>query len=517
VSTEFLAFDLGAESGRAMRASLRAGVLTLSEVCRFPNGPVRDNGSLRWDLHRLWREMQSALAQVSDYRFESIGADAWGCDYGLLREDGSLLELPYTYRDPRTDGMMDRVFARVPRERIYAVTGIQFLWFNTLFQLYAAAQSAPQAFAAAHRFATIPDVLNLWLSGSLQAEYTNATTTQLINASTRTWATDLMDELGIPTRLLPNLVEPGTVIGSVRADANATLAGTPVVAPASHDTGSAFAAVSASGNTAFLSSGTWSLLGTELPAPIFTPRALELDFTNEGGVCGTTRLLKNIGGLWLLQSCRRGWAAAGRDYQYDELVTAAGDEPAFRVLLDPDAISFRNPDDMAQAIDGYCRQTCQPALTGPPSYARAIMESLAFKYRTVLESLEEITGRRFDQIRVVGGGARNRLLNQFTANATGRTVVAGPVEATALGNVAMQMLATGAVTSLAEARAIIDRSFPVERFEPTDADRWEPHYRRFRELVERINDMESTRIVSRPTFAGRSYGTAPVQIDTTNR
>ena len=484
MTTEFLAFDLGAESGRAMRASLRTGVLTLSEVCRFPNGPVRDNGSLRWDIHRLWHEMQAALEQVSDHRFESIGADAWGCDYGLLRQDGSLVEQPYTYRDARTDGVMSSVFARVPRERIYAVTGIQFLWFNTLFQLYAASQSSPQTIAAAHRLGTIPDVLNLWLSGSLQAEYTNATTTQLIDASTRTWATGVMEELGIPTRLLPGLVEPGTVIGKLRVDANAALAGTPVVAPASHDTGSAFAAVSASGNTAFLSSGTWSLLGTELPAPIITPRTLELDFTNEGGVCGTTRLLKNIGGLWLLQSCRRGWAAAGRDYGYDELVTAAGDETAFHVLLDPDAAAFRNPDDMANAIDGYCQQTHQPTLTAPSSYARAIMESLAFKYRTVLESLEEITGQRFDEIRVVGGGARNRLLNQFTANATGRMVVAGPVEATALGNVAMQMLATGAVTSLAEARAIIDRSFPVERFEPTDVDRWEPQYRRFREFEE---------------------------------
>jgi rhamnulokinase len=279
-------------------------------------------------------------------------------------------------------------------------------------------------------------------------------------------------------------VEPGTVIGRLRADANAALAGTPVVAPASHDTASAFAAVSANGNAAFLSSGTWSLLGTELPAPIITPRTLELDFTNEGGVCGTTRLLKNIGGLWLLQSCRRGWAAAGRDYGYDELVTAAGAETAFQVLLDPDAAAFRNPDDMATAIDRYCQRTHQPALTAPSSYARAIMESLAFKYRTVLESLEEITGQRFQEIRVVGGGARNRLLNQFTANATGRMVVAGPAEATALGNVAMQMLATGAVTSLAEARAIIDRSFPVERFEPTDVDRWEPHYHRFREFEE---------------------------------
>jgi rhamnulokinase len=467
-----------------MRASLQGDRLTLREVCRFPNGPVRDNGSLTWDICRLWGEMKSALARLDGERFESIGVDAWGCDYCLLREDGTLVEPPYAYRDARTDGVMERVFQRVPRERIYAVTGIQFLWFNTLYQLYAAAQNSPQSLATAHRLATIPDVLNYWLSGRLSAEFTNATTTQCIDASQRVWAKELLEDLGIPTRLFPELVEPGTVLGPLRGEASSSLAGVPVVAPACHDTGSAFAAVFAGGTTAFLSSGTWSLLGTELAAPIISPKALELDFTNEGGVCGTTRLLKNIGGLWLLQSCRRSWAASGRDYAYDELVAAADRERPFQTLLDPDNPDFRNPDDMVTAIDSFCRQTGQPAPVDPPSYSRAIMESLAFKYRSVLESLENLTGTRFDEIRVVGGGARNRLLNQFTADATGRTVVAGPVEATALGNVAMQMLATGAVSSIAEARLIIDRSFPVERFEPAETDQWERYYRRFREYVE---------------------------------
>jgi len=483
-TTEYLAFDLGAESGRAMQASLHAGVLTLAEVCRFPNGPTRDNGSLRWDIHRVWREMQGALHQVGMTRFASIGVDAWGCDYGLLRQDGSLVEAPYAYRDRRTDGVMERVFEVVPRERIYETTGIQFLWFNTLYQLYAACHASPQAIAAADRFGTIPDVLNRWLCGRLCAEFTNATTTQCIDAVKRTWATDLLSELGIPTRLLPELVEAGIVLGPLRKEVNGALAGTPVVAPACHDTGSAFVAVAASGGTAFLSSGTWSLLGTELPAPIISPMAMALDVTNEGGVCGTTRLLKNIGGLWLLQSCRRSWAVSGRDYGYDELVTAAGAERPFQTLLDPDSPGFRNPDDMVVAIDGYCRLTGQPIPASPPAYSRAIMESLAFKYRSVLESLEPLTGQRFDRIRVVGGGARNRLLNQFTADATGRTVIAGPVEATTLGNVAMQMLATGAVSSLAEARAMIDRSFPVERFEPRETDHWEPHYQRFRDYME---------------------------------
>lgn len=481
---DFLAFDLGAESGRAVRASLRSGVLTLAEVCRFPNGPVRDNGSLRWDIYRLWREMQNALGRSSGPPLESIGVDAWGCDYGLMREDGSLVEAPFTYRDARTQGVMEQVFANVSRERIYAVTGIQFLWFNTLYQLYAACKNAPQTIDAAHRFATIPDILNFWLCGALKAEYTNATTTQCIDAKKRTWATPLLDDLGIPTRMLPEIVEPGTVLGRLRKEADRTLAGAPIVTPACHDTGSAFAAVPIGHSAAFLSSGTWSLLGTEVAAPIITPQAMNLDFTNEGGVCGTTRFLKNIGGLWLLQSCRRSWAASGREYAYDELVAAARAEQPFQALVDPDSPGFRNPDDMVTAIDGFCRQTGQPSLDGPPSYSRAIMESLAFKYRAVLESLEELTGKRFEEIRVVGGGARNRLLNQFTADATGRPVVVGPVEATALGNVAMQMLATGAVTSLADARAIIDRSFPVERFEPADTDRWDPHYHRFLEYVE---------------------------------
>jgi rhamnulokinase len=480
--SEFLAFDLGAESGRAVRASLGGDVLTLKDVYRFPNAPVRENGALRWDIDRLWQEMKAALDQVSDVPLASVGVDGWGCDYGLLRKDGRLLEQPYAYRDARTNGMMERVFARVAPERIYATTGIQFLWFNTLYQLYAACQSAPESIAAAHRFGTIPDVLNFWLSGNLVAEFTNATTTQCIDASTRGWATELLEEIGIPSRLFPDVVEPGTVIGTLRRDVNAALAGTRIVAPACHDTGSAFAAVPAIGETAFLSSGTWSLLGTEVEAPIITPRAQALDLTNEGGVCGTTRLLKNIGGLWLLQSCRRSWAASGREYAYDELVAAAMTERPFRAIFDPDHSSFRNPHDMVMAIDGYCRQTGQAPLGGPPAYSRAIMESLALKYRAVLESLEELTGRRFEQIRLVGGGARNRLLNQLTANATGRTVVVGPIEATALGNIAMQMLAVGVVSSLAEARRIIDRSFPVERIEPADTDRWEPHYRRFREF-----------------------------------
>lgn len=483
--THFLAIDLGAESGRAMLGRLDAGILALDELCRFPNEPVRHGAALQWDILRLWHEIRRGMDRASGHAPESVGIDTWGCDYALLGEHGDLIENPYHYRDARTVGVMEEVWQRVPRERIYDVTGIQFLVFNTLYQLYAACRTTPKLIDAATRIGTIPDLLNYWMTGELTAEYTMATTTQFVEARTRDWARGLLEDLDIPTRLLPDLVEPGTLVGRVRGDACAALAGTPVVAPACHDTGSAVASVFAGGTTAFLSSGTWSLLGTERPAPIISPRARDLNFTNEGGVCGTTRVLKNIGGLWLLQACRRAWAAAGQELGYDALLEGASAEPhAFRSLVDPDHPGFFQPPDMTAAIADYCRRTGQPAPASPAGYARAILESLAFKYRAVLESLEEITGTRFQEIRIVGGGSRNRLLNQFTADATGRTVVAGPVEATALGNIAMQMLATGAASSLAESRRIIEHSFPVDRFEPQRTDLWDTHYARFLEYVE---------------------------------
>ena len=319
------------------------------------------------------------------------------------------------------------------------------------------------------------------------SEYTDATTTQFVDAATRAWATKLLDALHLPTRLLMPIVEPGTVIGRLKDDVSRFLAGTPVVAPACHDTGSAFAAVSNTGRSAVLSSGTWSLLGAELRAPVITPRARDLNFTNEGGVCGTIRLLKNIGGLWLLQSCRRSWAASGQEFSYEDLMKTAEDErSSFRSLFDPDDKAFLHPEDMTSAIAQVCLQSGQPAPATPPQFTRAILEALAFKYRAVVDWLEELSGIRFEEIRIIGGGSRNRLLNQFTADATGRPVVAGPVEATALGNIAMQMLATGAVKSITEARQIIDRSFPVERFEPSASSRWATEYGRFQQYLERV-------------------------------
>lgn len=484
--TNYLAFDLGAESGRAILGRFDDGRLALEEVHRFPNTPLREAGSLRWDVRRLWSEMQRPLESGALPELAGAGVDTWGVDYALLEGGGSLVENPYHYRDARTEGVMEQVFRRVPRERIYSITGIQFLPFNTLYQLYAACHATPGALERAQALVTIPDLLNYWLTGKLAAEYTNASTTQLIDARARQWATGLMEELGLPARLFQPLVAPGTAIGRLNS-------GAPVIAPACHDTGSAVAAIPLSPETAYLSSGTWSLLGAEVAQPVMTPEALKLNFTNEGGVCGTIRLLKNIGGLWLLQSSRRCWKAAGRDFTYDELLAAADDDGlAFRTFFDPDHSGFLHPESMVDAIAAYCAATGQKAPADPAATTRAILENLAFKYRTTLESLERITGARFREIRIVGGGSRNRLLNQFTANATGRVVIAGPVEATALGNIVMQMLATGAVGSLAEARAVVDRSFPGERFEPRDVEVWDAQYGRFGEVTGGGNPMISS-------------------------
>jgi rhamnulokinase len=484
MSSHFLAFDLGAQSGRAILGRLSSGVLDVTEIHRFANQPIREAGALRWNAAGLWSDIRGGLEAAGSARLESVGVDSWGVDYALLDERGDLIENPVHYRDPRSAGAVDAVLAVVGRERLYDVTGIQCLPINTLYQLYAACRATPQVIGAARTLLSIADWFNYRLTGRACAEYTLATTTQCLDARSRTWANELLSELGIPAGVFAPIVEPGTVLGQIATGDAIAHTGTPVVATACHDTASAVAAVRAGGGTAFLSSGTWSLLGTELLAPILSPAARDLNFTNEGGTGGTIRFLKNISGLWLLEACRQSWAAAGRQIRYEDLLEAAANAPAFRSLVDPDHDRFLNPDDMPSAIDRYCTQTNQPAPDGPTGYTRAILESLACKYRVVLEWLERLTGVRVEQIRVIGGGSRNRLLNQFTADAAGCTVIAGPVEATALGNIAVQMVATGAVASLAEARDVIERSFPTERFDPIDHDRWNPQHRRFIEYLE---------------------------------
>jgi len=459
-------------------------VLDITEIHRFLNTPIREGGSMRWNAEGLWRNVRQGLEATGSGRLESIGVDSWGVDYALLDEGGALVENPYHYRDSRTHAATPEVLALVGRERLYAITGVQILPINTLFQLHAACRMTPDSIARARALVTIADFFNYRLTGHLCAEYTIATTTQCLDAASREWSTELLSKVNVPASLFQPVVQPGTLIGPVHIKDSGSHSGTPVVATACHDTASAVASVGRGEGTAFLSSGTWSLLGMELPAPILSNRARDLNFTNEGGVCGTIRFLKNISGLWLLEACRQSWTAAGQEYGYEDLLAAAESAKPFGSLIDPDNESFLNPDRMPACIDRYCARTGQPAPQSPAAYTRTILESLACKYRLVLDSLESVTGIRIDTIRVVGGGAQNRILNQFTADATGRRVIAGPVEATSLGNIAVQMLATGAVGSLAEARAVIERSFPVTCFEPIAHDLWETPFTRFTHYVE---------------------------------
>ena len=485
VSKRYLAFDLGAESGRAVLGRVDAGVITTQEVHRFANEPVEHGGSLHWDAPRLWLEMRKALCGLGQAELAGIGVDAWGVDYALLGEDGDLLENPYHYRDKRTDGVMEQVFQTVSQDEIYGETGIQFMSINTLYQLCAAKRDNPQLLKAAQTLLTMPDLFHYWLTGHARCEFTNATTTQMVNAVSRSWSEKLMEKLQLPANLPAPIMEPGRAIGSLQEQAavGTALAGTPVIAPGSHDTASAVAAVAARDGTAFLSSGTWSLIGTELNAPLINAESLRLNFTNEGGVCGTTRLLKNVMGLWMLQCCRRAWSSEGRDYSYAELMELSVREPAFQHLVDPNDDSFLHPTSMPEAIDRFCAKTQQARPSNPGAYTRAVLESLALKYAVVVGEIEQLTGKPIRDIRIIGGGSKNRLLNQFTADATGRRVLAGPVEATALGNLAIQILATGGVSSLVEARAMIDRSFPTEVFLPRESDRWQNELERFQHYV----------------------------------
>lgn len=475
----YLAFDIGAESGRAVLARLRGETIAIEEVHRFPNQPLQKSGSLHWDVKWLWDAIRKALSKV-DCELQGVGVDTWGVDYALLDDAGELVENPYHYRDSRTRGIPEEVFERVSKREIYSITGIQFMPINTLYQLFAEKKRTPEALRRAKRMFMMPDLFHYWMTGNAVCEFTNASTTQIVNATTRTWDSRLLERVGLPSSLPAPIVEPGTVVGKLLPNVGAAkIADTPVIAPATHDTGSAVAAIAAREGTAFISSGTWSLVGIEVDAPVASPDALQMNFSNEGGVNGTTRLLKNVMGLWMLRCCRECWSQSGNESNYEQLTQCASGEPAFANLVDPDDESFLAPKNMCVAIDEFCTRTHQPKPVTPAGYTRTILESLALKYSRVIAELEQLTGDRIEQIRIIGGGSKNRLLNQFTADATGRRVLAGPVEATALGNAAVQILATGAAASLKQVRAMIERSFPVEIFEPRDTDRWTKAAERF--------------------------------------
>jgi rhamnulokinase len=489
VSVRLLAVDLGAESGRGVLGTLDDRGLTVEEVHRFPNLPVPVRGTLYWDVLGLYRGVRECLERAvrrGGEPLRAIGVDAWGVDFALLDRAGQLLGNPVHYRDRRTEGAMEDVLRRVPAEEVYQRTGIQFLPFNTLYQLYALAARDDPQLAAAETLLTIPDLLHYWLSGRRVAEFTNATTTQCYDPVAGGWARSLLERLGIPPGIFPPVVPPGTVLGPLEGALAEEFGAAEVlvVAPASHDTGSAVAAVPLSApEAAYLSSGTWSLLGLEVTAPRITPEAMAFNVTHEGGVAGTFRLLKNVMGLWLLQECRRAWAAEGQTWDYEALVRLAEAAPRGGPLLDPDDPRFLPPGDMPARIRRYCAETGQSVPAGPGEVVRTVLESLALKYRWVLGRLEALIGRRVPAIHVVGGGARNQVLCQWTADATGRPVLAGPVEATAIGNLLVQAMGLGAVADLAEARELVRRSFPPQVYEPRDPGPWEEAWVRFVALV----------------------------------
>lgn len=487
-TANFAAVDVGAETGRVMLGRCDGEALSLEEACRFANTPVVVHGSLQWDVLRLWGDIKNGLrlcAGMAAGPLASIGVDTWGVDFGLLGRDGHLLGNPVHYRDARTHGIMELALTRVPRAEIFDQTGIQFMPINSLYQLYSLAVNRSPALEAAAMLLTMPDLFNYWLCGAAVNEFSNATTTQCFNPRLGGWARPVLERLEIPTHIFGSVIQPGTVLGPLRPDVAGELGSdrTPVIAPATHDTGSAVASVPMQRDDAiYLSSGTWSLMGVELSQPVIDERSLAYNFTNEGGVGGTFRLLKNIMGLWLVQECRRTWASQGDDFPYDQLTRLAEQAPAFASLILASDQRFLDPGDMPERIRAFCRETGQPAPDSVGAMVRCTLESLALEYRWVAERLDDLTGQRRPIIHIIGGGARNALLNQFTADATGRTVFAGPVEATALGNVMVQAIASGHLASLDEGRALIRRSFPVDIFEPRSPESWAEAYARYLRL-----------------------------------
>uniref|UniRef100_A0A7C2K1F4 Rhamnulokinase n=1 Tax=Schlesneria paludicola TaxID=360056 RepID=A0A7C2K1F4_9PLAN len=490
----YLAVDLGAESGRVIAGLFDGRQIRLEELHRFPNGPVSVGDTLRWDVLRLWSEIQTGLSKAAAKfggQIVSVGVDTWGVDYVLLTKTGEMLGQPYCYRDARTSGQMDATFRRVSRSEIFAQTGLQFMEINSLFQLLAFQQTNPALLAQADKFLMMPDLFHWLLCGSQVVEFTNATTSQCLHPTDRDWAFDLLRKLELPTQMFPQVVDPGTKLGRLRESVTqrTNLPRLEVVAPATHDTGAAVAAIptehTGRANWAYISSGTWSLMGLELPHAVLTQRALERNVTNEGGIDGTYRLLKNIMGLWLVQECRRSFERAGQPLDYATMTQLAMAATPFRSLVDPDDRSFLAPADMPSALREWCVQTSQPAPENAGALIRTCLESLALKYRMVLGWLEELSGERVEVIHIVGGGTQNTLLNQFTANATGRPVVTGPVEATALGNVLIQARTSGEVGTLADLRSVVRASSQMQRYEPQDQPAWDAAYGRFVELMKR--------------------------------
>ncbi len=485
-----LAFDYGASSGRAMLGRFDGSKLDLSEMHRFANEPVMVGDSLYWDILRLFHEMKQGVLKTAASGHKdiaSIGIDTWGVDFGLLDSTGRLVGNPFHYRDSRTEGMIEEACGIVPGQEIYHKTGVAFQVFNTLYQMFSMKFHNSPMLEKASTMLFTPDLLRYFLTGEKNCEYTIASTSQMLDAHTRSWASDLLGKLGIPQHILTDIIDAGTIAGKLTPSVAGELGigQVPVVAVAEHDTGSAVVSVPAvEGKYAYLSSGTWSLLGVESPMPVINDAAFKLNYTNEGGYNKTTRLLKNIMGLWIYQECKRAWDKAGEAVSFDELEQGAAGSEAFACFINPDDSSFFSPGKMPQKVQEYCRRTGQSIPETKPQIVRCIMESLAMTYRKSLEGLEKVVGYSLPVLHIVGGGCKNTMLSQFTANAISRPVIAGPIEATATGNLMAQLLAIGEVKSLSEGRQIIRNSFPSVEYSPENKAGWDDAYGRFLSITQ---------------------------------
>ena len=477
-ATEYIAVDLGAESGRVMLGLLDGGKLTLREVHRFSHGPMEEGGTLRWGFAEMFGEIKAGIAAAvkeSDAPIGGIAVDSWGVDYGLLDADGEMLGNPYHYRDSRTEGMLEKAFELMPKRDIYDNTGIQFMSLNTAYQLLSQRLADPEVLGRAKKLLFIADLVAYQLCGEMFAEYSLASTSQLLDMSSGKWSVGVFEKLGLPVGLMADVVRPGTVVGKLRDELASEFGCDPiaVIAAGSHDTASAVAAVPAEGDDwAYLSSGTWSLMGVEVPRAIIDDRSFENQFTNEGGVGNMIRLLKNIMGLWPVQECRRHWQKEGAELSYGELATQAEKAKPFVAYIDPDYDDFGKPGDMPGRISRYLAETGQEQIVDKGQLVRAILEGLALKYRDVMGRIECMIGKSIVALHIVGGGIQNELLCQFAADATGKKVVAGPVEATATGNVLMQAMAKGQIKSLTELRGIVRDSYELKEYVPVDTASW---------------------------------------------
>jgi len=495
---QYIAVDLGAESGRVMLGSISAGKsathpadksatrmadkLILEQVHRFSNGPIEEKGTLRWDFGKLLAEVKTGIRKVvKEARNEvaGIGVDSWGVDFGLLDADGELIENPYHYRDSRTNGMMEKTFEMISKREIYENTGVQFMQLNSIYQLVAMRLANSAALAKTRNLIFIADLFSYYLCGKMFGEYSLASTSQLMDMRTGKWSKKTFDKLSLPIDIMPQIVEPGTVVGELGSKIRKELGcgQIPVIAIGSHDTASAVAAVPAGeGSWAYLSSGTWSLMGVEVPDAIINDKTFGYEFTNEGGVENTIRLLKNIMGLWLMQESKRQWQREGTDLSYTELAEMAKKAKPFAAYINPDYSGFLAPGEMPKRINNYLAETGQKQTSDKGQMIRIILESLALKYRYVMEAIEDITGKKIETLHIVGGGIQNELLCQFTSNALGKKVITGPIEATASGNILMQARAMGQVKTLAKAREIIRNSFELKQYQPQEVSLWEKQY-----------------------------------------